>query len=472
MTVIESGAICLKQISWNWPRQCKCASSWKPHLRIFNPGEKRNQKVKKKWETRYEDEEAFNGGPQRESYERKRIGRMPKCGRSHRPRQHPAYGQTCHKCGQQNHFARKCRLGDGTHMVDGHQSEEDEEDLMQTVVQKMGLMAKMQLEWNRKNVELDCQVDTAASCNVLTYSDYCRLGNQEMKKSKTVLIMYDGQAGSLDLSLFPVIFGHLSDVGVDHRNHVIIQCDVSTVGLGATLLQDGRPVASASRSLTKSEKNYLALELECLTIVFACQKFDQYIYSKPVRVETDHKPLEVIAKKSILSAPRRLQRMLLQPQRYNLDIVYLPGEQQVVADVLSRAPVEQPRGEQLGKAEVFQIVDQELAVIQEREFVSDAKMAAVRSAAVQGQEQAALRQIICQGWSPNIKQLPATVKAYWNFRDTMTVQDGIVYKGGQAVVPKELRKEFLQRLHSSHQGSQLTLKGARVSYSRLSHRLL
>ena len=96
--------------------------------------------------------------------------------------------------------------------------------------------------------------------------------------------------------------------------------------------------------------------------------------------------------------------MLLQLQRYNLEIVYLPGEQQVVADVLSRAPVEQPRGEQLGKAEVFQIVDQELAVIQEREFVpvSDARMAAVRSATVQDQEQATLSQIIYQGWSPNI----------------------------------------------------------------------
>ena len=141
---------------------------------------------------------------------------------------------------------------------------------------------------------------------------------------------------------------------------------------------------------------------------------------------TDHKPLEVIAKKSILSAPRRLQRMLLQLQRYNLKIVYLPGEQQVVADVLSRAPVEQPRGEQLGKAKLFQVVDQELAVIQEREFVpvSDARMAAVRSAAaVQDQEQATLSQIIYQGWSP---KYPATVKAYWNLRDTMTVQDGIV----------------------------------------------
>ena len=42
--------------------------------------------------------------------------------------------------------------------------------------------------------------------------------------------------------------------------------DESTGGLGATLLQDGRPVASVSRYLTKSErkKNYVALELECL----------------------------------------------------------------------------------------------------------------------------------------------------------------------------------------------------------------
>ena len=55
----------------------------------------------------------------------------------------------------------------------------------------------------------------------------------------------------------------------------------------------------------------MALELECSVIVFACQKFDQYIYSKPVRVETDHKPLEVVAKKST-PAPRRL---LLQLQR-------------------------------------------------------------------------------------------------------------------------------------------------------------
>ena len=99
----------------------------------------------------------------------------------------------------------------------------------------------------------------------------------------------------------------------DVRKPVVIQCDASTEGLGATLLQEGRSVASASRSLTKSEKNYVAIELECLAIVFACRKFDQYIYGKRTKVETDHKPLEVITRRSLLSAPRRLQRIAIGP---------------------------------------------------------------------------------------------------------------------------------------------------------------
>ena len=41
---------------------------------------------------------------------------------------------------------------------------------------------------------------------------------------------------------------------------------------------EGRPITSASMSLTQSEKNDVALELECLAIVFACRKFDHYIH--------------------------------------------------------------------------------------------------------------------------------------------------------------------------------------------------
>ena len=147
----------------------------------------------------------------------------------------------------------------------------------------------------------------------------------------------------------------------DVKKPVVIQCDASTEGLSATLLQEGKPVISVSWSLSKAEKNYVALELECLVIVFACRKFDQYIYGKDVVVETDHKPLEVITKRSLLVAPHRLQRMLLQLQRYNLTVVYWPGCQQVIADTLSHLPVEEvPSRDELSTQEVFQLESENL----------------------------------------------------------------------------------------------------------------
>ena len=164
----------------------------------------------------------------------------------------------------------------------------------------------------------------------------------------------------------------------DVRKPVVMQCDASTEGLGATLLQGGRPVALVSRSLTKAEKNYVALELECLAIAFACSKFDQYIYGKKVKVETDHKPLEVITKKSILAAPRRLQRMLLALQRYDIEVVYRLGEQQVKSDILSRFPTtESPavEDEDLALQGIMAIhvcgedYSSELEAVEERDFV-------------------------------------------------------------------------------------------------------
>ena len=119
---------------------------------------------------------------------------------------------------------------------------------------------------------------------------------------------------------------------------VTLHCDASERGLGAALLQNGQPVAFASRTLSPAEQKYAQIEKECLAITFGCQKFAQYVSRREkVNVETDHKPLQSVFKKSLLSAPCRLQRMLLRLQRYNLEMVYKPGSQMFVADHLSRA---------------------------------------------------------------------------------------------------------------------------------------
>lgn len=81
-------------------------------------------------------------------------------------------------------------------------------------------------------------------------------------------------------------------------------------------MQEGRPIAYASRALTVSEQNYAQIKKELLAIVFGLEKFEHYVYGREVTVESYHKPLEIIFKKSLITTPKRLQRMLLRLQKF------------------------------------------------------------------------------------------------------------------------------------------------------------
>ena len=101
----------------------------------------------------------------------------------------------------------------------------------------------------------------------------------------------------------------------DPDRDIRISSDASKSGLGAVLLQKHEdkwlPVAYASRAMTTAEKNYAQIEKEMLAITFACERFHQFIYGQSIQVETDHKPLEAIFKKSLSDCPIRIQRLML-----------------------------------------------------------------------------------------------------------------------------------------------------------------
>jgi hypothetical protein len=125
----------------------------------------------------------------------------------------------------------------------------------------------------------------------------------------------------------------------DVNKPVTVQCDASQTGLGAVIMSnDGQPIEFASRALTAREVEYAQIEKELFAILFALQRFDTYVYARNgVKVETDHKPLLAIHKKALSAVPKRLQRMLMQLQRYNYELIYKPGTQMVISDTLSRA---------------------------------------------------------------------------------------------------------------------------------------
>ena len=77
-------------------------------------------------------------------------------------------------------------------------------------------------------------------------------------------------------------------------------------GLGAVLLQKGRPVTYMSRALTLAETGYSNIKRELFSIVFVLERLHHYILCSKVEVQTDHKPLIPIWKKSIVATSLRL----------------------------------------------------------------------------------------------------------------------------------------------------------------------
>ena len=111
----------------------------------------------------------------------------------------------------------------------------------------------------------------------------------------------------------------------------VIQVDASMRGLGAALLQDNKPIAFASKALKDAETRYANIERKLLAVVFGCTRFQTFLYGSQFVIESDHKRLESIQKKSLANVPPRLQRLMLKIQHYDYEIVYKPGKEMVLA---------------------------------------------------------------------------------------------------------------------------------------------
>ena len=127
----------------------------------------------------------------------------------------------------------------------------------------------------------------------------------------------------------------------DTDGALVLRTDASGLGLGAALavVRDGveRPITFISRSLSPAEKNYDGNELECLGLVWALDKLRSSLYGRHFKVLTDSRALRWLFEKKDVRG--RLSRWILALQEYDFEIEHIKGKTNVVADALSRSPM-------------------------------------------------------------------------------------------------------------------------------------
>jgi len=134
---------------------------------------------------------------------------------------------------------------------------------------------------------------------------------------------------------------------IDYNYPLILKTDASDIGLGAVLSQciDGkeRVITYASKALRNSERNLSTYEKELLAILWATNKFHDYIFNEDFYILTDNQALKYLHQQKDNSS--KMGRWALRLQPYLDRIKFIPGKENVVADALSRAPVSPTKSE-------------------------------------------------------------------------------------------------------------------------------
>ena len=239
-------------------------------------------------------------------------------------------------------------------------------------------------------------------------------------------------------------------VHYDRQLPLLLAVDASSHGLGAVIshvVDDiERPIAYASRSLTKAECGYSQLDKEALAIIFGLNRFYNYVYGRKFTIYTDHKPLvRLLGPKEKLPsvAAARLQRWALQLAAFNYDLKFKRTEENGNADCLSRLPRSGGQGERDQEAQLFNLRQIEAVPVSASE---------IRKSMARDTQLSAVFRYTKEGWPSEYNPV---LRPYFARREELTIEDGILLWGQRVVVPAAKRAEVLNELHGSHPGGGL-----------------
>lgn len=130
--------------------------------------------------------------------------------------------------------------------------------------------------------------------------------------------------------------------------------------------------------------------------------------------------------------------------RFNAKAEYMPGRNMVVADALSRSPLNTI--EDFMSAEVSAHVN----AIVEGLPVSQQKLAEIQRETQKDERM--VEKFVKEGWPECGKSVPNSIQRFYKWKDFLSVSDGLLVMGNRIVIPKAMQQSILSRIHEGHQG--------------------
>ena len=150
--------------------------------------------------------------------------------------------------------------------------------------------------------------------------------------------------------------------------------------------------------------------------------------------------------------------MLLSLQKYDIHLVYLAGKENILADTLSRAHLEEMTDD---------IPEEELTaqvhMVYENAPATKSRLEEIKEETAKDPGLKKVTKCVMEGWPNSKDNIPNEAKSYWSFREELSIINGIVFKGERLVIPEVMRKKVLEQLHQAHMGIEKTKWRARAT---------
>ena len=139
----------------------------------------------------------------------------------------------------------------------------------------------------------------------------------------------------------------------------------------------------------------------------------------------------------MIDVSSRIKRITIRAWQYEFDPKHIPGRNNVISYALSRVTPLEFRDSNAEK-DILAVNFLQYSSIEERERDE------VFQETWNDRELQSLKHYISTGWPAKRSQIPVSLQPYWNFRDELTIESGILMKNSKVLIQETLKQKYLR----------------------------